>query len=369
MVSNTDEDLLLYFVGDVGPNREDHGSIFQHVSHILREKDIAFCQLEPNISSRGTPLPQARLPMRTDPKAASAIKDAGFDIVSFASNHCMDWGREAFFDTVDNLREQGLKVIGVGNNIEEARRPAIVERKGTRVASLAYNSILPMGYWAEADRPGCAPMRAWTFYEQIEHDQPGTPCRKHTFANKDDLKAMKEDIIKAKSQADIVIVSMHWGLHFVPAELADYQREAGHAAIDAGADLIIGHHAHILKGIEVYAGKVIFYSLCNFALDPAFSFAEGKSLKSAGQKEMQSLYPRDNPDAKKTGIVKCIISNKDIRTVSFLPAIVNDQSDPVVLTSGDERFSEVVKYMEAITRDQGIDTGYNIDGDEMVIHC
>jgi poly-gamma-glutamate synthesis protein (capsule biosynthesis protein) len=88
----------------------------------------------------------------------------------------MDWGQEAFFDTIEALKGEGISVIGVGKNIEEARKPAILESKGSRVAFLAYNTILPMGYWADANRPGCAPMRAWTLYEQIEHDQPGTPA-------------------------------------------------------------------------------------------------------------------------------------------------------------------------------------------------
>ena len=375
MVSRSDENGLFYFVGDVGPNREDPDSIFQHVTKVLSQGDIVFCQLEPNLSRRGTRLPQARLAMRADPKSASAIKKAGFHVVSFASNHCMDWGSEAFFDTIDALREQGLLVIGVGRNIEEARRPAMLEVKGARIAFLAYNSILPLGYWAEVDRPGCVPLRALTFYEQIEHDQPGTPCRIHTFPHRGDLKAMVDDIKNAKSKADLVIVSMHWGIHFVPAIIADYQREIGHAAIDSGADLVIGHHAHILKGIEVYKGKVIFYSLCNFALELPFAFAEGL-LNSPAHKEIRDLYsdqksdPKDpmHPDSKKTLIGKCVISNQTIKRISALPTWINDQSQPEILSSNDKRFDEVVKYVEKITRDQDLDTRYITDGDEVIIH-
>lgn len=373
-VNVASENITLYFVGDVGPNREDPDSIFQHVRHLLSQGDIVFCQLEPNLSRRGTRLPQARLAMRTDPKAAFAIKNAGFHVVSFASNHCMDWGSEAFFDTINALREQGLLGIGVGRDIEEARRPTIVECKGTRVAFLAYNSILPLGYWAEVDRAGCAPLRALTFYEQIEHDQPGTPCRTHTFPHRADMNAMINDVKKAKPQADLVIVSMHWGIHFVPAVIAEYQREIGHAAIDSGADLIIGHHAHILKGIEIYRGKVILYSLGNFALESANTFAEGL-LNSPSHKELQNLYALQKSnhdpmpsDSRKTLIGKCIISNKEIKKVSFLPTYINKESQPEVLSSTDHRFGEVVEYMEEITRDQGLDTKYIMDRDEVVIY-
>ena len=370
------DDIVLYAVGDIAPDREDPGSIFQHVAGILSGGDIAFCQLEAVLSERGTPLPQARLPCRGKPQIGRAIKDAGFDVVSFASNHCMDWGREAFFDTISALGKEGLSVIGVGKNIEEARKPAIIECKGTRIAFLAYNSILPQGYWANVDRPGCVPMRAFTLYEQVEHDQPGTPCRVHTFPHRDDLNAMVEDIRKAKFQADVVIVSMHWGIHFIPAVLADYQRDMAWVAIDSGADLILGHHAHILKGIEVYAGKVIFYSLCNFALDLR---APKELLERPGHREIEVLNPDWKPDpeyptyfmppdSRKTIIAKCIISNKQIKSVSFLPTYINKQSQPQVLVSGDQRFGEVIEYMEEITRDQGLETRYTVQGDEVVIH-
>jgi len=288
----------------------------------------------------------------------------------------MDWGREAFFDTIESLEEQGISVVGVGKNIEEARRPALLEINGTKIAFLAYNSILPMAYWAEVDRPGCVPMRAWTFYEQIEHDQPGTPCRIHTFPHKEDLKAMKDDIQKAKSENDIVILSMHWGIHLVPAQLADYQREVARVAIDHGADLILGHHAHILKGIEVCKGKVIMYSLCNFALD--LPFPEGHE-DSPSFKEIQVLNPSWKPDpeyptytmppdSRKTMIAKCVISDKSIKSVSFLPTMINKKSQPVILKAKDERFGDVLQYMEDITKDQGLDTEFSIDGDEVIIH-
>src|SRR6185369_12708651 len=138
---------------------------------------------------------------------------------------------------------------------------------GTTVAFLAYSSILPQAYWADERRPGCAPMRAFTVYEQIEHDQPGTPARIHTYPHRDDLAALEADIRSAKARADLVFVSLHWGIHFVRAAIADYQRDIARAAIAAGAAAILGGHAHILKGCEIIEGKPVFHSLCNFATD------------------------------------------------------------------------------------------------------
>ena len=198
------KEIQLYAVGDIAPNREQPDTIFEHIADFIKEADIAFCQLDSVLSHRGTPLPQARLVAQTVPEVASSIKKAGFDVVSFASNHCMDMGREAFFDTIEALHEQDLYTIGVGANINEARLPAIIEHADTKVAFLGYNSILPQSYWAEKDRQGCTPMRAYTLYEQIEHDQPGTPCKVHTFAHREDLQAMCDDIKKVKKQEKIL---------------------------------------------------------------------------------------------------------------------------------------------------------------------
>ncbi|MGD9044779.1 MAG: CapA family protein [Desulfobacterales bacterium] len=374
MAGVKDKEIVLYAVGDVGPNRDNPQSMFRHVSGVLTQGDICFCQLETNLSIRGIPLPQARLPMRAHSNSAPALSKAGFQVVSFASNHCMDFGREAFFDTIDAIKANGMESIGAGANIAEARRPAILERNATRIAFLAYNSILPFGYWAETDRPGCAPLRAWTFYEPVEPDQPGSRCRIHTFPHKNDLQAMAADIESARSAADIVILSIHWGIHFVPAQLADYQREIARKAIDCGADLILGHHPHILKGIEVYKGKVIMYSLGNFAIEQPSAFMKDL-YKTARHKEIEELNPQWDqkreyplpPETRKSLIIKCIISGKRIQRISFLPVYLTARSEPQILKSDDVRFEDVVRYMDEITIDQGIDTRFVREGDEIVI--
>jgi poly-gamma-glutamate synthesis protein (capsule biosynthesis protein) len=369
------ESIIVCAVGDIGPNRKVPGTIFDGARKYLQNADICFCQLETNLSNKGTPMPQARLPMRSDPRSASAIKDAGFSVISFAGNHCMDWGSEAFFETMDTLKSHGIAVIGVGRNIAEARNPGIFECQGMRVAFLAYNSILPQCYWAEKDRPGCVPLRAWTHYEPIEHDQPGTPCRIHTFPHSGDLDAMVTDIRKAKAENDVVILSMHWGIHFVPADLADYQRIIAHTAIDHGADLILGHHPHILKGIEVYRDKIIFYSLGNFAIEPPSAFQEGL-FESARHKEIEALNPNWQtdkayaapPDTRKTILVQCTISEKRVIEVGFKPFYINDNAVPEPLAETRAQFAEVVEYLLQISNDQGLDPHFSISEGQVIIH-
>jgi len=369
------ETITLLAVGDVLVNRKEPDTIFTYVSPLIQSSDIAFCQLETNYSEKGTPLPQARIPLRAHPQNAPAIRRAGFHIVSFASNHHMDWGADALLDTIDVMKQTGVDIIGVGRNIEEARKPKVMECKGIKVAFLAYSSILPLGYWAESNKPGCAPLRAWTFYEQVEHDQPGTPARVHSFAHEADKAAMILDIQQAKTQADIVFVSIHWGIHFKEAEIAEYQKECAYAALDAGSDAIIGHHAHILKPIEVYKGKPIFYSLCNFAFDLPLPETV---LKSERWQELMAINPswtidpryRAYPfpaDSRMSMGIKLRISDKKIKKVSFLPVLINEDSQPRFLSQKDKEFNEVLNYIEKITLNQKIDTKYIIEGDEVVV--
>lgn len=373
---NDNESITLLAVGDVAVNRADPDSIFAYVAPVISSAEVAFCQLETNYSERGLILPQARVPMRAHPRNAPAIKKAGFNVVSCASNHHLDWGADALLDTIEVMKQTGVSIVGAGKDIAEARKPAIVESKGTKIAFLAYSSILPMGYWAEAHRPGCAPIRGWTLYEQVEHDQPGTPARIHSFANENDKAAMVEDIRKAKTQADIVLVSMHWGIHFKEAEIAMYQKEVGYAAVDAGADAILGHHAHILKPIEIYKGKPIFYSLCNFAFDLLLPDA---LIESPRWKELMELNPswtidrryKAYPfpaDARMTMAAKLIIADRKVQKVTFLPALVNEDSQPRFLNSKEKEFDKVIEYMTRISNAEGIGTRYRAEGDEVVIY-
>jgi poly-gamma-glutamate synthesis protein (capsule biosynthesis protein) len=218
-------------------------------------------------------------------------------------------------------------------------------------------------------------MRAFTHYEQIEHDQPGTPSRIRTFAHSEDLEALKADIAAARGQADVVVVSLHWGIHFVPAVIADYQREVAHAAVDAGADLILGHHAHILKGVEVYRGKAIFYSLGNFAIDlrmteehaKAKSFREIQALNPDWTVNTASLFnfPRDS---QKTLVVKALLRDRALAEVSFLPAYIDDMTAvPELLSPEDPRFDEVVTYVHAMSAMADLGSAGVQNGGEVLI--
>jgi poly-gamma-glutamate capsule biosynthesis protein CapA/YwtB (metallophosphatase superfamily) len=359
--------------GDLAMDREDYDACFAGTAEVLRAADVVFGQLETSFAETGVRLPQARHAVLARPDGAAALGRAGFDVISMAGNHVLDWGNDAFFETQAHLAGAGVQVVGAGATIAEARRPVrITLPDETRVAFLAYSSILPQGYWADERRPGCAPMRAHTLYEQIEHDQPGTPARIHTYPHREDLAAMEADIRAAKAEADVVLVSHHWGIHFVRATIAHYQRDVARATIAAGADAIFGGHAHILKGCELIDGKPVFHSLCNFAtdlrMDPAHaasrSFNEIRVLAEEWEPDFDSLY--NFPTASRLSIVARLeIADGRVTRAGFLPLYIDRDAVPRFVAPGDPRHAAVVDYMTAVTSEAGLNARYRT-GHDMV---
>jgi poly-gamma-glutamate capsule biosynthesis protein CapA/YwtB (metallophosphatase superfamily) len=367
--------------GDLAMDRDDYDESFVATCEVLRAADLTFGQLETSFAGSGTRMPQARHAVLARPEGAVALARAGFDVISMAGNHCMDWGSEALIETRANLEEAGISVCGAGANIVEARRPALrTLGDGTRIAVLAYSSILPQAYWAEERRAGCAPLRAHTVYEQIEHDQPGTPARVHTYPHREDLAAMEADIHRAKAEADLVFVSHHWGIHFVRAEIADYQRDVARAAIAAGADAILGGHAHVLKGCEVIEGKPVFYSLANFATDlrmdkahaESRSWNEIRGLADDGgwEPDFENLF--NLPEVSRLGMIaRFEVAGGKLLRAGFLPLKIGKDAVPRLYPPGSAEHEEVVDYLTAVTGEAGLNGRYHRAADmvELVEGC
>jgi len=222
---------------------------FREVRSLLHRADVVIANLEAPFTTRNTPTPhksadsvKARRDyiLRAPPDTARGLKFAGITAVSLANNHTMDYQRGGLEDTLAVLDRLGIAWAGAGRNILEARRPAVLERKGLRIALLSYSCILPVGSVATPTRAGIAPAR-------------GVGAEG----------AMREDIARARRESDFVIVSVHWG-----EQLARYpnqtQQRLGRLFVQWGADAVIGHHPHVLQGIEARQGKVIAYSLGDF---------------------------------------------------------------------------------------------------------
>ncbi len=362
---------IVLATGDIAPDRSDPDSLFERTRDLLNAADLVFGQLETTFARSGLRLPQARHAVLAQPECASALARTGFDVISCAGNHCLDWGSDALLESIGHLQSAGIDTVGAGPNIQAARAPVIrALSDGTRVAFLAYSSILPMDYWAQERRPGCAPLRAHTLYEQIEHDQPGTPPRIHTYAHAGDLAAMIADIAAAKKRAHLVFVSLHWGIHFVRAEIADYQREVARAAVAAGADAILGHHAHVLKGIEFIGNAPVFYSLCNFATDLRMdaehaarpSFKEIQRLAVGWEPDFESLY-NFPPDSRMSMIARFDLTQGAIHSISLIPIWIGRDAVPEPLPRTDERFQAVHAYLRDVSREAALSVSLEVDTD------
>jgi poly-gamma-glutamate synthesis protein (capsule biosynthesis protein) len=364
----TDNTVTLLGCGDVGPIHEPVDAYATLAKPVLATGDIRFAQVERVYSERGAlQVHSGGGHSRAKPHMASLFSDCGFDVVSIASNHAMDWGEDALLDTVALFRNQGIAVAGAGRNLEEARQPAILERNGVRVGVLAYCSILQAGYAAGPTSAGVAPLRAHTYYEAFDY-QAGVPPRVVTVPFEDDLASMTTDIAALRKSADVVVLSLHWGIHFIPRVIADYQITVARAAFQAGADLILGHHAHTPKAIGVYDGKVCFFSLSNFIMSStAKTPAQAEAFAKRYGVTMDPEYPHlaYGADAKRSFIAKAVLARGGVKRVSFLPVLIDRLLRPEVLHAGDPRFGDAVGFMEWVS--EGFDHRFTIEGDEVLV--
>jgi poly-gamma-glutamate synthesis protein (capsule biosynthesis protein) len=351
-------------VGDCLILRKKKESVFSKIDSYLQNNDIGICQLETCISERGSLRVGVLTPTRANPEIASGFVDSRFNVVSFASNNALDFGYDAFFDTLKILKANGIYVIGAGKNVEEARRPAYLKKNGIKVAVLAFCSILQYGYDAGKDRPGVSPIKVSTFYEPTENlrEQPGTPAKIVTIPDRSDTEAMEGAVKEAKKASDIVIVLFHWGVHFHHSPLAMYQINLGHRAIDCGADLILGSHPHVLQAIELYKGKAIFYSLGNFAFDrsdfpPEVFRGIDTYLKAHGMKRKDYFA-----QSKKTVMLKAKATNDGIKEIILLPVEPNAEYQPEVKKFGDPKAKAIVNLLQELSAEFGTEFSYGRSG-------
>ena len=375
MPSSSDT-VSIYAAGDIRIMRKkDPEVVMERVAPILREGDITFAQLEGNLAERGSPQGGFANVMLAPRSSVNGLTHAGIDVVSVAGNHSGDYGPEALLECMEWLRQHNIQPVGAGRNLEEARRPVIFERNGTKVAFLAYVTVIPWGLEAGPKRPGPTPMRAATYYRQMDW-QPGTPPQIVTIPEQEDLENLQEDVRKVRGQADYVIVSIHWGIHNLPVTLADYEPVVAHAAIDAGADMLLGHHAHILKAIELYKGKPIFYCLGDFSV--ATKYREGYedyqyTVDKVFGRQADPNYAFHSPIAsehqKRTVIVKSVIRGNRLESLRLVPCHISPEGQPYPLDP--RRDAELWKaWMDLVVdscRGVGCDTEFIEEDGEVLV--
>lgn len=237
--------ITVNLVGDilldstVGANISKYGADypFKQTAGLLADADITFGNLETSVSTRGKPADK-QFTFRSRPESLKGLVDAGFDGVTVANNHTLDYGVTALQDTLANLDKYELGHTGAGNNEEEAFQPYIQEVRGKKVAIIGISRVLPEGSWyAGKNKPGIAQGYM--------------------------MEPMMSYIKKAVSESDYTIVFIHWNKETKDYP-EDYARTYAKAFIDAGVNAVIGAHSHCLQGVEWYKGKPVFYSLGNF---------------------------------------------------------------------------------------------------------
>lgn len=305
--------LKFSFVGDVAVSREDATSVFRHVRHFVQDVDFGVFNLEGQICDGTTKNPAKigqGMPERSSLNAAAALHDFKLNVASMANNHTMDFGVHGLRQSMEILDAENIQHCGAGENRKEAEKAIFAERNGVRIAFLSLTSVFPPSYAAGDEAPGAAVCRIQTNYvpNPRTFTNPGVPMYVRTSGDPADTARVMTNIREAKSQADVVIVLWHWGVSERLGIVTEYQRTLGKAAIDAGADAVVGNHAHMMLGVEFHQGRPIFHSLGNFGFDRKHPyFCDDSSLILA--------------DVGKNGL-----SN-----IRLVPALINTENEPVAV--------------------------------------
>ena len=246
-IDDTTTSIRMMFTGDVYignyvSSKYDQKGIQGIISDNLLEQlvsaDLTMVNQEFPFSIRGEQMEDKQYTFRVDPKKVTLLEELGVDIVSLANNHTLDYGIDALKDTFTTLSENVIAYVGAGNNLEEAKKTQYFEIQGKTIAVLSASRVIPVSNWAATSKSA----GLFTTYDPT---------------------ALLQEIEVARDIADAVVVYVHWGLEHKEYP-ESYQRTMGKQFIDAGADVVIGSHPHVLQGFEYYNGKLIAYSLGNF---------------------------------------------------------------------------------------------------------
>jgi poly-gamma-glutamate capsule biosynthesis protein CapA/YwtB (metallophosphatase superfamily) len=358
-------DLRLFAVGDLQlMTRDPPADLFEQVAPALSAADITFGNCEwPYAEEAGDTHPvEAHINDDFDggdlfapgaPESIRMMGAAGFNVMSVANNHTMHGGYRAFLRTISLLREAGIAPVGGGANIVEAREPAIIERNGHRIGFLACTSGFLPGAHAGRRTPGIVPLRRHSYAENASWQNWGIEPDVRTLVNRDDLAALVESVTALKAETDIVVMSCHWGILEHPSAIAQYQREAAYALIDAGVDLILSQGPLPIKGFEVYKGKAILYCMGKFAMISPWSRGETPSGISA---------PLLDETSRGLG-ASITIAGGAITGVKIVPLYLGSSGKPRLLDPGDQHHAEILAVVAERSKAANLNGTMSPDGE------
>jgi poly-gamma-glutamate synthesis protein (capsule biosynthesis protein) len=366
--------MRILLLGDLILDEPEPDALFDPSRELLRTADLLVGHVEVPHSRRGS-VQSTDVPARpSDPDNLAALARVGLDVATLAGNHIGDAGREGIEDTIATLRGLGIATCGAGLDLQAARAPAIVRAAGRAVAVLSYNCVGPRDGWARPSKAGCAYVEVLTHYE-LDHASPGGPPRIYTFATPESLEELRADIAAVRPDVDVLIVALHKGIGHVRARLAHYESAVSRVALDAGADAVVGHHAHMPRGVELYRGKPIFHGLGNFAtvtraLSPdnrdtpeAAAWARRRvELFGFAPDPRMPTYPF-HPESRNTMVGELRVADDGAVEPAFVPCRIDDDARPVPLGPGDG--DQVVEHLAEITREAELETAYVWEGDRV----
>jgi poly-gamma-glutamate capsule biosynthesis protein CapA/YwtB (metallophosphatase superfamily) len=350
--------ISIVLAGDLVLDEPDGPYWLAGIAPAIAAADLAVGHLEVPHTARGSEL-QGDVPAPgAPPENVAAIAGAGIHMLSLAGNHIADCGAEGIADTLALLDAAGLKGTGAGLTLAQARVPVVEERGGMKIGLLSYNCVGPEMSWATADRAGCAYLRIDT-----ADGAPIAPAANLERVTDEALSILEADIAALRQNADFVMVALHKGIVHTPARLAPYERAISHAAIDAGADVVIGHHAHIVRGIEFHRGKPIFHGLGNACVvTSALSPAQDHPARAAWAQRRKTMFGFEpdpaytlapfHPEAINAMLGRLTLHPDGRVDAGIVPVDVLAPGRPV-LAQG-ERKNAVARYIEQITVAAGL---------------
>ena len=355
--------------GDVFADLSDGRASFAPLTGLLAAADIVVGNCEGVYSDRPQPSPSHKHFMAAAAERGAFFGELGFDVMTCANNHIVDGGYVGLADTLELLRGQQIAVTGAGPTLADALRPAVVQRNDVSVAFVSFCSVFPVGYEARAQRPGLAALRVETTYRDPDRNfwEPAMPPAVTTAPIPADLASFRGAITAARDAAQFVVVACHWGISGVLELLQEYEIDLARDAVDHGADVVLCHHHHSLRGIELRGGRPIYYGLGSLvhhfdrrAVDPrerARRVARFGPLASYGPNTEFPLFPFA-PDARMTGLALLDLTPGGSIEAGFIPAEILADGATRPLPVGSPRAEEVMRYVERITQASGFATGF-----------
>jgi poly-gamma-glutamate capsule biosynthesis protein CapA/YwtB (metallophosphatase superfamily) len=338
--------LSVLLVGDMVPSRRlckagtPMGEEFRKTVALLDGADIVFGNLEAPLSTHGAPR-EKLINFRSDPAIAADLRAIGFDILSLANNHSMDYGGDALVETIQVLNKNGIRTVGAGGDIAEASEPVVIVAGEWRVGFVAWSCLPTFGSAASSNRPGHSPLNVRTAFEmdnRINIEEPGHAPTVKTWIDAEELAAAQDAVRALKGKVDFTVASVHWGYGSGP-DLAQYQPAVGRALIDAGADLVVGHHVHAVLAVEAYKNRAILYSTGGFiAQQPR----EGQSPR------IVALLDQMSPDGYAAVVDATPDGGYDLKLV---PTMTDKDGLPKVVTGPE--FRRIAKQLESLSETLG----------------